>query len=44
MGQGCPKEWNGPRMPKEIKRSEETQDDMRTDPTKILGNVNWGKE
>ena len=32
MGQGCLKE--------RIKWAEETQDDMRTDPIEILGNVN----
>ena len=33
-------ESNGPRMLKGIEWVEETQDDMRTDPTEILGNVN----
>ena len=36
MGQGCPKEWNRPRMPKGIKWADEAQDDMRTDPTEIV--------
>ena len=31
-------------MPKGIKWVVEAQDDMRIDPTKILGNINLGKE
>ena len=40
MGQVDTKECNGPRMPKGLKWVEEAQDDMRTDPIEILGNVN----
>lgn len=39
MGQKCPKEWNGPRLPKGIKWVREAQDVIGTDPTGILGNV-----
>ena len=31
-------------MPQGIKWAKEAQDDMRTNPVEILGNVNWGKE
>ena len=44
MGQGCPKEWSGSRMPKGIKWAKEAQDGMRINPTDVLGNMNWVKE